>query len=55
MPILSTIELTLKDDASEQAFLAAFTRAAGGAADIPGLLELKAHRQLGADRRWSRP
>ncbi|MBI5527429.1 MAG: antibiotic biosynthesis monooxygenase [Deltaproteobacteria bacterium] len=52
MPVLSTIELTLRDEKSENAFLGAFTKAAGAAGGIPGLIELKAFKLLGAERTY---
>ena len=52
MPVLSTIELTLRDEKSETVFLNAFTKAAGAAGGIPGLLELKAFKLLGAERTY---
>ena len=52
MPILSTVEITMKDDAAEARFLQAFTSAAGAAAGAPGLIELKAYKRVGAERTY---
>lgn len=53
MPVLSTIEVTLRDADAEQRFLDAFVKAAGHAAGkVPGLLELKAYKSLVAERTY---
>ena len=53
MPVLSTIEVTLKDADAEKSFLDAFVKAAGHAAgNVPGLLELKAFKSLLAERTY---
>lgn len=52
MPVLSTIEVTLRDEAAEKRFLEAFVKAAGFAAKVPGLLELKAFKSLFAERSY---
>jgi heme-degrading monooxygenase HmoA len=52
MPVLSTIEVTLRDAGSEERFLSAFVRAAGHATGVPGLIELKAFKLLGKDRSY---
>ena len=52
MPVLSTIEVTLRDEAAEKRFLEAFTKAAGFATHVPGLLELKAFKSLLAERTY---
>ena len=50
MPVLSTIEVTLRDADAEQRFLEAFVKAAGHVAGkVPGLIELKAYKSLVAD------
>jgi heme-degrading monooxygenase HmoA len=53
MPVLSTIEVTLRDDEAERRFLDAFVNAAGHVAGkVPGLLELKAYKSLVAERTY---
>lgn len=53
MPVLSTIEVTLRDAEAEQRFLDAFVKAAGHAeGKVPGLLELKAFKSLVAERTY---
>lgn len=53
MPLLSTIEVTLRNADAEQRFLDAFVKAAGQAAGkVPGLLELKAFKNLLAERTY---
>lgn len=52
MPVLSTIEVTLRDAEAEQRFLAAFGKASGQAGAVPGLLELKAFKLLGTERSY---
>jgi heme-degrading monooxygenase HmoA len=53
MPVLSTIEVTLRDEEAEKRFLDAFVKAAGHASGkVPGLLELKAFKSLLAERTY---
>ena len=53
MPVLSTIEVILRDAEAEQRFLDAFVKAAGhDSGKVPGLLELKAYKSLVADRTY---
>lgn len=52
MSVLSTITVTLKDDAAEEAFVAAFTQALGATSGFPGLEKLVAAKVLGVDRTY---
>lgn len=52
MPVLSTVELTMRDQATEESFLRSFVAAAHHATEIPGLLELKAYKLLGSERTY---
>lgn len=52
MSVLSTITVTLKDDAAEAAFVKAFTKALEATAGFPGLEKLIASKVIGADRTY---
>ncbi len=52
MSVLSTIELVLADEAAEQRFLQAFTRAMAYTDKIPGLISITAWKKVGAERTY---
>ena len=52
MPILSTIEVILKDEAAEKAFLEAFAKVLPHVNKLPGLLEFTPAKVVGAERKY---
>lgn len=52
MSILSTITVTLKDDAAEATFVDAFTKALDASSQFPGLEKLIAAKVLGVERTY---
>lgn len=52
MSVLSTITVTLNDEAAEATFVAAFTKALGATDGFPGLEKLIAAKVLGVDRTY---
>ena len=52
MSILSTITVTLKDDAAEAAFTSAFMKALGATEGFPGLEKLIAAKVIGVDHAY---
>lgn len=52
MSVLSTITVSLKDDAADAAFVDAFVKALGATEGFPGLEKLIAAKVIGADRTY---
>jgi heme-degrading monooxygenase HmoA len=52
MPILSTIEVVLKDEAAEKVFLEAFGKMLPHVNKLPGLLEFTPAKVVGAERKY---
>lgn len=52
MSTLSTLTVTLKDDAAEQTFVTAFAKALEATQSFPGLESLVAAKVLGAERTY---
>lgn len=52
MRVLSTITVTLKDDAAEATFVEAFLKALAASGGFPGLEKLTASKVIGVDRTY---